>query len=257
MPVTATKHPDSFSLSFSGRAAQYATSRPRYPQELYARLADLAPNRELAWDVGTGSGQAAMGLVEHFGRVVATDASPEQLRHATAHPRISYREASAERSGLADGSVSLITSACAVHWFNLENFYSEARRVGVPGAIIALWTYFYPLVGNKADTPISRYYLELVGPLLPRGQDYYMRYYADLPFPFQELAPPIGQMTVSWTLPQLLSFMGTYSTRPRYRELHGRDPLELVSAEISAEWGDPQLTRELTMPLGFKIGRIK
>ena len=37
----------------------------------------------LCWDAGTGSGQAACGLAEHFAEVVATDASAEQIAHAT------------------------------------------------------------------------------------------------------------------------------------------------------------------------------
>ena len=66
---------NSFALSFSTRAQQYARVRPEYPDTLFQALAALANNNELAWDVGTGSGQAAIGLTRHFKRVFATDAS--------------------------------------------------------------------------------------------------------------------------------------------------------------------------------------
>src|SRR5262245_27822840 len=97
-----------FEDHFSGHAAAYATYRPAYPAGLPAYVAGLpAPpaDHRLAWDCATGNGQAAHGIVEHFERVIVTDASPQQLEHALPHPRIEYRVAPAESSGLADASI--------------------------------------------------------------------------------------------------------------------------------------------------------
>lgn len=55
-----------FEDHFSNHSQQYAQYRPKYPAELYAFLASLAPARSLAWDCGTGNGQAALGLAKHF-----------------------------------------------------------------------------------------------------------------------------------------------------------------------------------------------
>jgi hypothetical protein len=96
---------------FSGVAREYATYRPRYPAELFAALAQLAPHRELAWDCGAGSGQASVELAPHFARVVATDISEQQVAAAEPHARVEYRVASAEQSGLANASVALVTVA--------------------------------------------------------------------------------------------------------------------------------------------------
>lgn len=126
-----------------------------------------------------------------------------------------------------------------------------------PGAIIALWTYFYPETGGKEDLTIERYYRKLVGPLVSQGQSYYMRLYQELPFPFKEIQAPISEMTVQWNLEQLLSFMGTYSTRLRYRELHKADPIDLVKAELSSAWGNSQEIKALKFALGIKVGRIR
>ncbi|HYG65995.1 MAG TPA: SAM-dependent methyltransferase, partial [Thermoanaerobaculia bacterium] len=62
-----------FKDHFSGHAADYASFRPGYPAVLFERVAALPRHRRLAWDCGTGSGQAAVGLAEHFERVIATD----------------------------------------------------------------------------------------------------------------------------------------------------------------------------------------
>ena len=108
---------------YSRVAESYSMARPGYPDELFKWLASLVERRDVAWDTATGSGQAAVSLARHFRRVIATDISEEQIRHARAHPRIEYRAASAEASGLPDNSVDLVVSAAALHWFDLERFY--------------------------------------------------------------------------------------------------------------------------------------
>src|SRR5699024_2347975 len=107
----------------------------------FDRLAALAPARRLAWDCATGNGQAALPLAERFERVVATDASAAQIEHATPHPRVEYRVALAEASGLPDRVADLVTVAQAAHWLDLDRFYGEVRRVAAPGAALALWGY--------------------------------------------------------------------------------------------------------------------
>src|SRR4051812_43723565 len=92
----------SFQDLFSERAARYAQARPDYPAALIGFVASLAGKRELAWDCGTGNGQAAVALAEHFAHVIATDASDRQLAAARPHERVEYRVARAEASGLPD-----------------------------------------------------------------------------------------------------------------------------------------------------------
>jgi hypothetical protein len=61
-----------FKDHFSKQAADYAKFRPRYPQELFDHLGKIAPSRQLAWDCGTGNGQAAVGIASVFDHVIAT-----------------------------------------------------------------------------------------------------------------------------------------------------------------------------------------
>ena len=63
-----------FKDHFSEHAADYAKFRPNYPAELFDHLASLPRARALAWDCATGNGQAALGLAQHFEKVVGTDA---------------------------------------------------------------------------------------------------------------------------------------------------------------------------------------
>src|SRR5690606_15217418 len=118
-----------FKDRFSGAAAAYSRFRPDYPAALFDFLAANSPGRDLAWDVGTGSGQAVPPLRERFAAVVATDASCEQLALASPVEGVAYRNEHAESTSLPDAAVDLVTVAAAVHWFDLDRFYAEVRRV--------------------------------------------------------------------------------------------------------------------------------
>src|SRR5438309_10549779 len=80
-----------FKDHFSAHAAEYAKFRPHYPDELFEHLASISPRHELAWDCATGNGQAAVGLARHFEKVIATDASAQQIESVEPDKRISYR----------------------------------------------------------------------------------------------------------------------------------------------------------------------
>jgi len=115
-------HPRPFTDHFAQVAAHYASHRPTYPAELFSWLAAQAPSQGLVWDCATGTGQAALGLADHFEQVWATDASGSQIEAATACAGVQYHTAPADCSGLPDQSVDLVTVAQALHWFDLERF---------------------------------------------------------------------------------------------------------------------------------------
>ncbi|KAK1351788.1 hypothetical protein POM88_054071 [Heracleum sosnowskyi] len=54
---------------FIKQAQQYLETRPNYPQQLFQFIASKTPSHDLAWDVGTGSGQAATSIAESYKKV--------------------------------------------------------------------------------------------------------------------------------------------------------------------------------------------
>lgn len=243
---------------FSGHAADYARYRPRYPAALFDFVASLANRHQVAWDCATGNGQAALALADHFTSVIATDASEEQLRHAASHRRIDYRHAAVERSGLDAASVDLVTAATAVHWFDLETYYAEVRRVSRPGAVIALWTYLPHLeVTPVIDRLIDTLALEtLASHWAPQVFRYAREGYTALPFPFQELSAPDFGCTATWEADDLCQYLRTWSAVRAYRRATLRDPIADLTPEIHAHWGDPAKAREVKFPLHLRVGRI-
>ena len=244
-----------FKDHFSDLAARYAACRPDYPPELFAYLARVSPSHRVAWDCATGSGQAALGIAEHFARVVATDASAAQLTHARPHPRVEYRVAPAEASGLEAASVDLITVAQALHWFDLDAFYAEAVRVLVPGGVLAVWTYGAVLLDDPAlDAAVQRFAVETVGPYWPPERRLVDEGYRTIAFPFRELAPPALTLEQRWTLAELAGYLRTWSATARYVAAHGRDPVAALEQELRTGWHDPQLPRAVRWPLALRVG---
>lgn len=246
-----------FKDHFSSASDRYAAFRPDYPAALFAWLAAQCAEHDTAWDCATGSGQAALGLAPRFLRVVATDASAEQIRHAEPHPGIEYRVAPAEASGLAEHSVDLVSVAQAAHWFDLPRFYAEVTRVLKPGGILALWGYGRMELPGELDAPFRRFYAETVGPYWPPERELIDDAYRGLDFPFAEIAAPAFAIEVEWTLLRLMDYLSTWSAVRRYQTARGHDPLPALMAELQPVWGDPGTARNLQWPLFRRIGRLK
>jgi SAM-dependent methyltransferase len=195
-------------------------------------------------------------LVQHFGRVVATDASAEQLAHAIPHERIEYRVERAEDANLVPGSVDLVTVAIAVHWFDFEQFYAAVQRVLAPAGVLAVWTYHLPLIDPAIDPILERYYRDIVGAYWPERIEYVEQRYRTLPFPFDELSPPELEMQAGWQLEQLAGFLGSWSATQRYQAERGQHPLDLIWSELEQAWGAPQQPRRVRWPLYLRVGRV-
>ena len=150
---------------FSRVANRYADFRPHYPAALFDYLATLAPSDSVVWDCAAGNGQATHDLATRFAKVIATDASKEQIASALPNPKVEFRVAPAEQSGLPDNSVALITVAQALHWFDFEHFYAEARRVLKPNGLLAAWAYGVNTVeGDAVNQVVQNFYEQVVGP---------------------------------------------------------------------------------------------
>jgi SAM-dependent methyltransferase len=244
-----------FKDHFSSASDQYAAYRPDYPADLFAWLSSQCAERTCAWDCATGNGQAAIGLTQHFSRVIATDASAEQVRHAVAHPAIDYRVAPAEASGLDDHSIDLVTVAQAAHWFALPRFYAEVARVLKPGGMLALWGYGRMILPGEMDAPFLRFYADTVGPFWPPERALIDAAYNNLEFPFNEIRAPAFHIEVEWNLHRLRDYLSTWSAVKRYQSERGHDPLPTLLAGLQPFWNDAGTARKLKWPLFLRVGR--
>jgi SAM-dependent methyltransferase len=243
-----------FKDHFSKQAADYAIFRPGYPQELFAYLGSSAPSRRLAWDCGTGNGQAAVGLASVFSRVMATDASEKQIANAQLYERVEYRVAPAESSGIQAETVDLIMVAQALHWFDLDRFYAEARRVLKPNGVLAASAYKFLHITPEIDQLVNhRYYSGVVGPFWP-PERVLVEKFEQLPFPFSEIQTPSFEMIAQWNLEHLVGYLRSWSASQRFIAANQRNPLHEIADELSAAWGDTKQTRRVIWPLTLRVG---
>jgi len=251
--MTAPTAP-TFADHFSSVAKGYAAYRPTYPPALAAALAERSP-RGTAWDVGCGNGQLSVDLAEHFDHVIATDPAKAQIDAAVPHPRVEYRVASAEDSGLADRSVELVVAAQAAHWFQWDRWITEVERVAVPGALIALVSYGIVIIeGDAANALVERYYHDEAGPFWPKGREHVENGYRDLVLPWPAIEPPVLEMTARWTRDELLGYVNTWSATAKLTQIKGDAPVRALTDALAAVWPDGEI-RTVTWPLAIHLAR--
>lgn len=243
-----------FKDHFSGHSTAYHEFRPGYPEALFAYLAQIAPGRTLAWDCGTGNGQAAIGLTPYFDRIIATDPSREQLDRARLHPRIQYRCAGAEAPEIAPGSVDLVTVAQAAHWFDFDAFYKTVRSALRPGGIIALWCYDLCRIDPKVDPVVRRFYDGEIAPYWPPERKWVEERYASLWFPFNEIAAPALEMAADWNLDQLLGYVSTWSAVKRFEKQTQKDPVAELRQQLLEVWEIPESAKPVRWAMGLRVG---
>lgn len=241
---------------FSGHAGEYAKYRPNYPPELFAWLALHSPGNDLAWDCGTGNGQAALALASHYVAVHATDLSPQQLAAAPTDPRVHYLATPAESSGLPEISCDLVTVAQALHWFCHEAFYTEVKRVLRQGGLIAAWT--YRLIESEPDlnAAVAHFHSKVVGPWWPKERKWVDVGYQGIPFPFADIPIPPFCIHREWTLAELLSYLRTWSATQRCWQETGIDPTLQFGVSLASIWPEPEQTRSISWPLAIRCGRM-
>lgn len=244
-----------FKDHFSEVAAAYAAHRPSYPAALVDFLARLAPEQRLAWDAGCGSGQLSVLLASRFTRVLATDPSPEQIARAAVHPKVEYRCASAEASGLPERAADLATAAQAAHWFDLPAYYAEVRRVTRSGGIVALISYGVITAGADLDAVIQPFYRDVLGSYWPPERRHVDDGYRSLPFPFEELDAPRLEIRLDWRLEDLVGYVGTWSAVWALQRSEGANPFAMLRRALADAWGAAAV-RTVRWPLALRVGRV-
>ncbi len=242
-----------FKDHFSAHATAYAEARPRYPVALFAWLATLTPSHDVAWDCGTGNGQAAVGLAAHYARIIATDPSKQQLESAFPHHHVHYREARAESPGLEPRSVDLVTVAQAVHWFDRPVFYAQVKQVLKPGGVLAVWCYSLCHIESAIDSTIQAFYTGEINAYWPPERTLIDDGYRTLEFPFEELSAPALHMQQRWTLEQFLAYLRTWSAVQKFIHNNGRDPVDALNGKLVKLW-DAGVIKTVSWPLHIRVG---
>ena len=144
---------------FSDRADDYAKYRPTYPQAAIDWILEGLgpPSRLRIADIGAGTGISSWLLAERGVQIVALEPNAEMLAHAKRHTRIRYAAGTAEATGLAAGTIDIVTAFQAFHWFAPEPTMREFCRIlKRRGRLAAIWN-----ARNRED-PFTLAYSDLI-----------------------------------------------------------------------------------------------
>jgi SAM-dependent methyltransferase len=241
---------------FSIKSDCYARHRPLYPVELFDFILAYVEKKEQALDCGTGNGQAATFLAEHFKKVYGIDISNSQIDNAVRKANIEYIICQAEQTPFPDNTFDLITVATAVHWFQFEPFYAEMQRIANNRSIFACWGY------NLLKTDISEFndllkdfYSGTLNGYWDKERRFVEQDYKTIPFPFEEIENPGFEYHVQWSLFQLEGYLNTWSGVHNYIKQKGSNPVSVFMHLISQKFG-PAKVLAITFPLFMRMGRI-
>ncbi len=125
---------------FTGKADVYDRYRPSYPKELIDWLYEKTHAASVA-DIGAGTGKFTACLAEKPWDITAVEPNGDMLEKLRKNlPHIRIVNAPAENTGLAAGSIDLVTAATAFHWFDKEKFKTECLRIfTAKGRLAVVW----------------------------------------------------------------------------------------------------------------------
>ncbi|NBC27955.1 MAG: methyltransferase domain-containing protein [Bacteroidetes bacterium] len=240
--------------NFSEQSNLYKAFRPTYPNALYDFILELVPEKNCAWDCGTGNGQVATELAKQFKQVHATDISRRQLEQAPNHPTIEYSIQKAEEPAFPDDTFNLITVAQAIHWFDLDQFYKEVYRTIKKGGVFAVIGYGLAETFPEADHIISRLFHDITGPYWDEERRYLDEKYETLPFPFRNIESQEFSIVYEWDFEYLVGYLRTWSAVIHYKNQTGHSPLELIHDELKSCWNNK--IRPVHFPIFTRIARV-
>ncbi len=158
-------------LRFSGRVDCYSQYRPAYPRQLVGLFTSelgLKPSHAIA-DIGSGTGISSRLFLELgcgvYGIEPNAEMRVEAERYLVDYPEFRTIDGTAEKTGLEDQSVEMITAFQSFHWFDNAKTATEFRRIIGPGGYLVL-------VWNERLLDANRFLLEYEQLLTEFGTDY-------------------------------------------------------------------------------------
>ncbi len=256
---------------FIKQAKEYRETRPSYPEELFQFIASKTPSHDLVWDVGTGSGQAALSLARLYKNVIGTDTSQKQLDFAPKLPNVRYQCTSAnismadlERDITTESSLDLVTVAQALHWFDLPIFYHQVKwTLKKPDGVMAAWCYTTPEVNKTFDPVFDKFYNVDSEPYWNLARKLVDDKYRSIDFPFEPLdgTDTTGPfefkterlMSVDDFFVYLRSWSAYQTAKAKGVELLRDDVIDEFKRAWSEDGDDKKV---VTFPVYLRIGKV-
>lgn len=239
---------------FSTQAQSYALARPSYPPELFEVLLKLVGAQASVWEAACGSGQATGDLAARFAQVIASEPSAAALALAPAFANVQYVEAAAEHCALASASIDLVVVAQALHWFDLDAFFAQVRRVLRPGGVLAVWCYQDVQLPKDLTAAYARF-AEQIHSCWPPQRALVDRAYIDIRWPGIAIPAPEWTLQASWSRARFIAYCRSYSASARYQKINGVDPVDDLAHTLAPLWDEATL-KPIHWPMPLFLRRL-
>ena len=131
---------------FTGKAEIYAAARQGYPKALMDYLYDAVGfcDDSVIADIGAGTGKFSVELLRRGSEVFCVEPN-DDMRAVAEREMSSYGgfhpvKGTSANTGLAPQSVDFVTAAQSFHWFDVDSFRRECRRIlRAGGKVVLVW----------------------------------------------------------------------------------------------------------------------
>lgn len=244
--------------SFDGRSSGiYSRARPTYPAELYYWLSHQVKSSGVVWDAACGTGQASIDLAAYFDKVEASDISESQIAEATPHRKVHYQVFPSEKTNYPDHYFDAVCIGHALHWFDLDLFWQELKRVLKPGGLLVCWGYNWLTVGEQEDLVISEHVLSHLSSYWPVQSRLLWNQYRDIQFPFEPIDVPKFDLYCNWSVSQTMDFIRSWTAAQLRIQDEGDDFLVQANTVLRSVWSDPLHKKQIHLPFFVRAGRMK
>jgi len=162
---------------------------------------------------------------------------------------------SSEHIDLPSYSCDLIVAASSVHWFDLDAFYAECKRLLKPDGRIAVWTYTWPDCNNKSLNEQLELIKKDLGPFWTKESLLHLNHYKELLFPFSMIKSPSFHFSVKWDIDQLLNFLSTWACIKNYIIEYDKNFIQNAHQKLSAFFEKDEKFL-FYFPLYMKCGKL-
>ncbi|KAK4721188.1 hypothetical protein R3W88_011421 [Solanum pinnatisectum] len=199
-------------------------------------------------------------LAKYYKNVIATDTSPKQLEFAAKVLNVRYIHTSAKMSIV---KYRLVTSAQAMHWFDLPTFYPQVKwLLKKPNGVIAAWCYTMPQVNNSVDTIFEKFDI-VSGPYWESPRKVVDEKYKTIDFPFEAVDGCYHNGPFEFKIVKVMdsdsyfTYLESWSAYQTAKEKGVELLSEVFVDKFSSAWNkDGKSEKKVTSPIYLRIGKV-
>ena len=209
----------------------YSKYRPTYPKAVISAITNYITrcggSLGLAVDVACGSGQSTFHLKDTFKRIIGVDISKAQIEEANSKCKaknidnIEFRVGNGTELPFVGESVDVVTIAQALHWLDVDRFFSECKRVLKNKGCLAVYGYGnVQVVNQQCNALVSNFYRNSLQGCWHEARHHIDNEYRTIELPFSNTQRIDMTMPYETSLEAFIGYLSTWSGYQKYCEDH-------------------------------------